>query len=315
MARPWRIHYEDAYYHVLSRGNEGRAIFYDDQDRRIFLETLGGAGDRFGAEIFAFVLMTNHYHLLLQTPGANLSRVMQWFGVTYTRRFNNRHSRAGHLFQGRFKSMVVENDAYVVELSCYIHRNPLRAGMVERLIDYPWSSYPVYAYGRKGPEWLKTDLILGYFTGEDSRKAYRDKVQAYAGEEKQLWEDFRHGLILGTSQFLDSIKTKYASGRPHREIPQQRGVVGRAKAEALLRQTFKDGPKNGGRLYGKKKEERDLWVFLLWQTGSYTNGEIGEMFGISYTAVSHIVKEARNRMKNDQVFQRDYALLNSQIKT
>jgi len=314
MARPWRIQYKDAYYHVLSRGSEGRAIFYDDQDRRIFLDTLGEASDRFGAEIFAFVLMTNHYHLLLQTRGADLSRVMQWVGVAYSRRFNNRHSRAGHLFQGRFKSMVVENDAYVVELSCYIHRNPLRAGMVERLIDYQWSSYPGYAYGHKGPEWLKTDLILGYFSGEDSRKAYRDKVQAYAGEEKRLWEDLRHGLILGTSQFLDSIKTKYAQGRPHREIPQQRGVVGRAKAEALLRQTFGDGSRNGGRLYGKKKEERDLWVFLLWKAGSYTNGEIGEIFGIGYTAVSHIVKEARNRMKSDHVFQRDYALLNSQLK-
>ena len=142
---------------------------------------------------------------------------MQWFGVTYTRRFNNRHSRSGHLFQGRFKSMLIENDAYVVELSCYIHRNPLRAGMVERLIDYKWSSYPVYAYGRKGPGWLKTDLILGYFSGEDPRKAYREKVQAYAGEEKRLWEDFRHGVILGTSQFVDVIKTRYAGGRPHPE--------------------------------------------------------------------------------------------------
>lgn len=100
MARPWRIQYKDASYHVLSRGNEGRAIFYDDQDRRIFLDALGEASDRFGAEILAFVLMTNHYHVLLQTPGADLSRVMQWVGVTYTRRFNNRHSRAGHLFQG-----------------------------------------------------------------------------------------------------------------------------------------------------------------------------------------------------------------------
>jgi hypothetical protein len=239
---------------------------------------------------------------------------MQWFGVTYHPRFNNRHSRAGHLFQGRFKNMVVENDAYVVELSCYIHRNPLRAGMVARLIDYPWSRYPGYACRRKGPEWLKTDLILGYFSGEDPRKAYWDKVQTCSGEEKRLWEDFRHGLILGTSQFLDRIKTRYASSRPYPEIPQQRGIVGRAKAEALLRQTFGDGSKKGRRLYGKKKEERDLWVFLLWQAGSYTNGEIGEMFGISYTAVSHIVKEARNRMNIDQAFQRDYALLNSQIK-
>jgi REP element-mobilizing transposase RayT len=177
MARPWRIQYEDAYYHVLSRGNEGRDIFYDEQDRKIFLETLGEAGDRFGAAIYAFVLMTNHYHLLLQTGGANPSRAMQWFGVTDTRRFNNRHSRTGHLFQGRFKSMVVENDAYVVELSCYIHRNPLRAGMVERLIDYK----------------------------------------------------------------------KYASGRPHREIPRQRGIVGRARAEALLKQAFGGGFKKGGK--------------------------------------------------------------------
>jgi len=225
------------------------------------------------------------------------------FGVTYTRRFNNRHSRAGHLFQGRFKSMMVENDAYVVELSCYIHRNLLRAGMVKRLNDYPWSSYPVYAYGQKGPEWLKTDLILGYFSGENPRKAYRDKVQAYAGEEKRLWEDFRHGPILATSQFLDSIKTRYASGRLHREIPQQRGIVGRGKAEALLKQTLADRSRNGGRLYDEKKEERDLRLFLLWQAGSFTNQEIGEMFGISYTAVSHIVKQARNRMKTDQIFQ------------
>ena len=129
-----------------------------------------------------------------------------------------------------------------------------------------------------------------------------------------MWEDFRHGLILGSSQFLDSIKTKYARGRPRREIPQQRGIVGRGNPEALLRQTFGDRSRNGGRLYGKKKEERDLRVFLSRQTGSYTNGEIGEMFGISYTAVSHIVKEARNRMKTDHVFQWDYALLNSQIK-
>jgi REP element-mobilizing transposase RayT len=103
MARAWRIQSKDAYYHVLSRGNEGRAIFYDDQDRRIFLAALGEASDQFGAEILAFVLMTNHYHLLLQTPGADLSKVMQWVGVTYARRFNNRHSRTGHVFQGRFK--------------------------------------------------------------------------------------------------------------------------------------------------------------------------------------------------------------------
>jgi len=189
MARPWRIEYEGAYYHVLSRGNEGKDIFYDDKDRKVFIETMGEASQRFDVALFAFVLMSNHYHLILRTNRANLSRAMQWLGLTYTRRFNNRHYRSGHLFQGRFKSIMVENDAYVVELSCYVHRNPLRARMVKRLMDYKWSSYPVYAYGHKGPEWLKTDLILSFFSGTDSRRAYREKVQRYAEEEKRLWED------------------------------------------------------------------------------------------------------------------------------
>lgn len=123
---------------------------------------------------------------------------MQWLGVTYTRRFNDRHARNGHLFQGRFKSIIVQNDAYLMQLSCYIHRNPLRAKVVNRLANYRWSSYPVYAYGYQSPVWLSTELILSQFTDDDRHKAYREKVQRYANEEKRLWEDFRHGMILGT---------------------------------------------------------------------------------------------------------------------
>ena len=133
MARSRRIQYEGAYYHVLSRGNEGRDIFCDDQDRTVFLEVLGEMSDRFEIEIYAFVLMFNHYHFLLQTRGSNLSRAMQWFGSTYTRKFNISNHTSGHLFQGRYKSIIVQNDAYLLRLSCYIHRNPLRAGVVERL--------------------------------------------------------------------------------------------------------------------------------------------------------------------------------------
>ena len=110
MARAWRIEYEGALYHVLSRGNEGRPIFLDNDDRLLFLETLGEMSERFEIDIFAYVLMDNHYHLLFRTNRANLSKSMQWFGATYTKRFNIRHNRAGHLFQGRFKNMLVEND-------------------------------------------------------------------------------------------------------------------------------------------------------------------------------------------------------------
>ena len=118
---------------MLSRGNEGRSIFLDDEDRSLFLEALCQLSNRFEIDICAYVLMTTHYHVLLETKRANLSRSMQWFGTTYTRRFNVRHNRSGHLFQGRFKGILVEDDSYLMKLSCYIHRNPLRAHMVGRL--------------------------------------------------------------------------------------------------------------------------------------------------------------------------------------
>lgn len=320
MARPWRIEFEGAYYHVLSRGNERKDIFYDDKDRGLFIDTLGEVSDRFDVDVFAFVLMSNHYHILLRTNQGNLSKAMQWFGVTYTRRFNNRHFRSGHLFQGRFKSIVVENDAYVLELSCYIHRNPLRAGIVKRLTDYKWSSYPIYAYGRKGPEWLKTELILSFFSFKDAHKEYREKVQRYAGEEAHLWEDLRHGLIMGTEKFVDRIKSRYISERPHREVPQQRGLVGRMDAKMILDQASEllncdiEKYREGGRLYGTDKENRDLLLYFFWQRGGYTNVEIGDFFGVTYTAVSHIVKKVKVQLKTDRIYKQKYEKYNSQIK-
>ena len=150
MGRAWRIEFEGALYHVLSRGNERREIFYNAGDRRLFLRRLGEMAERYEIEVYAYVLMANHYHILMRTHRANLSKAMHWFGVSYTNRFNAMHGRSGHLFQGRFKSMLVENDAYLLGVSHYIHRNPLRAGIVKRLVDYPWSSYRAYAYGKPG---------------------------------------------------------------------------------------------------------------------------------------------------------------------
>ena len=320
MARAWRIEYEGAYYHVLSRGNDGREIFCGDEDKSLFLKTVGEMSDRFDLDVFSFVLMSNHYHLLLRTNLANLSRAMQWLGLTYTRRFHNRHRRSGHLFQGRFKSILVENEAYAVELSCYIHRNPLRAGIVDRLMDYKWSSYPAYAYGRRVPEWLNTDMILSVFYGPDPRKAYREKVQGYAGEEKDLWEDFRNGIILGTREFVETIKSRYVSEKPHREVPQQKGMVGMMDAEGYLIQAstllgrdlkrFREM----GRLYGEEREDRDLLMYLIWEKRTFTNVEIGALFGVSYSAVSHIVRRAKGRLKEDTGWRKKQDSINSQIK-
>lgn len=166
MSRPWRIEYEGALYHLLSRGNERSDIFINDKDRAGFLDAVGQMSERFDIDIFAYLLMDNHYHLLVRTRQANLKRAMQWFGSTYTQRFNRRHFRSGHLFQGRYQSIIIQNDAYLLQLSYYNHRNPLRAGIVRRLASYRWSSYNAYAYGRKTPNWLSTDMILDQFAGQ-----------------------------------------------------------------------------------------------------------------------------------------------------
>jgi len=193
MARAWRIEYEGALYHVLSRGNERQDIVVTDEDRILFINTVGEMGERFEIDLFAYVLMDNHYHLLFRTNRANLCRSMQWFGATYTKRFNLRHNRSGHLFQGRYKNMLVQNDAYLLRLSYYIHRNPLRAGMVRRVADYKWSSYRAYAYGKSHRSWLNTDAILMQFSNvEDKHQAYRESMQKYSKEEQCTWEDLRH---------------------------------------------------------------------------------------------------------------------------
>ena len=226
MSRPLRIEYEGAYYHVLSRGNNQQAVFLSDRDRNTFLKTLGRMSERFEVDIIAFVLMDNHYHLLLRTNRPNLSKTMQWLGTTYTTIFNLRNSQKGHLFQGRFKSILVENESYLMRLSWYIHRNPLRAGIVGRLIDYPWSSYPAYAFNRQRPDWLKTDMILSQFGSVSSgRKAYREKVQQYADEKKSIWEDVKHGVFYGSKAFVDRIKKDYLSGECQAEIPDQKKIV------------------------------------------------------------------------------------------
>ena len=320
MARAWRIEFESALYHVLSRGNGRKDIFYNDQDRYLFLKTLGEMSERFEVDVFAYALMGNHYHLLIKTNRANLSKCMQWLGVTYTRRFNLRHSRSGHLFQGRFKSIIVQNDSYLLGLSCYIHRNPLRAGVVNRLADYSWSSYRSYAYGRKSPDWLTPNLILSQFKGPDKNKAYREKVQNYAKEEKELWEDLRHGMIIGSKKFVDKIRKTYLPEKKHKEIPQQRAMarsfdpIVKLKEAARLLGCDLSRIKRMPRVPIADRDNRDLLVFSLWKIGTMTNADIGRLFGMTYSSVSHIVTSIRMRMMQDPSLKEKFDHIYSQYK-
>jgi putative transposase len=320
MGRAWRIEYEGALYHLMSRGNDGQDIYLNDADRNLFLETISEMSERFEVDIFAYILMSNHYHLLVRTNRANLKKAMQWFGTTYTRRFNNRHFKKGHLFQGRYKSILVQNDAYMMQLSCYLHRNPLRSGIVRRLIDYKWSSYPIYAYAKNSPAWLSTELIWSYFKGADKYKQYREKVQKYAKEEKRLLEDIHHGMILGAKDFVNSIRKQFLPNVPRNDLPQQKQLAKDIKLDDLLKKSAKivqidlDICVQAKRLHGIDKHKRDLLVYLLWNKGLMTNEQLGRLFNISYSAVSHSVKIFKEKMITDKKVKKNFDKINSQVK-
>lgn len=321
MARAWRIEYKGALYHVLSKGNAGQNIVNNDEDRQLFLKTVGEMVERFDIDIFAYVLMDNHYHLLFQTNRANLSKSMQWFGAAYTRRFNLRHNRAGHLFQGRFKNMLIQNYTYLLPLSCYIHRNPVRAGITRRLIDYKWSSYKAYAYGNNMQIWLNTKLIFSQLKNKkDMHKAYRENAQKHLKLEQRLWEDLRHGIFLGSEKFVKKIKKRYLPDTLNNALPHQKKVARDINFEKVLSSAARklkcdlDSYKASARILAADKTDRDLLIYLIWQLGVATNEQIGEKFGLTYSAVSRRVQIFKKMLEQDKALKRKVEVIKTQIK-
>ncbi len=231
MARPIRVEYADAVYHVTARGNERKAIFRDDADRQRYLETIEQMVDRFGVVIHAYCLLANHYHLLLQTPRANLSAAAGWLQTTYSVRFNRRHRRSGHLFQGRFKAHLIEEDAYATQLIRYIHLNPVRPRDKRKpvppkrkgeLTRYRWSSHRAYAGlgGTPVPQWLCMDW-LSYFgrTRKAARSEYRRQIGRMFGQViPSPWDELRHGLVLGGEALWEKVRDMIAQAEGDEEI-------------------------------------------------------------------------------------------------
>jgi putative transposase len=222
MARPLRVEFAGAVYHVMARGNERKAIYRDDNDRRRFLDAVTEMVERFGVRVHAYCLMPNHYHLLMETPQANLSQAVGWLQVTYTVRFNRRHRRSGHLFQGRFKAQIVEADPYAQGLVEYLHLNPVRprrrgqpiaTDQAAELAAYRWSSHRVYAgLERKWPAWLCQDWLR--YWGKEPAAAHREYRKSVArwfeGPMKNPWDELIDGLILGSEGLLDKVRSHVA---------------------------------------------------------------------------------------------------------
>jgi len=248
MARQLRVEYAGAIYHVMSRGDRQEAIFWDEEDRRRFLRTLGEACARGGWQVHAYCLMGNHFHLVLETPQPTLVPGMKWFLGTYTQRFNARHRLRGHLFAGRYKSLIVDgsDDMYLRVVCDYVHLNPVRAGLIAadgKLADYAWSSFTEYLKEPdQRPGWLRVDRLLGELgiRRDDStgRREFHDAMEARCGVEghsdEELWSGIRRGWKFGADDFLERLMERGAAGGANPEIHSGEAVAETMEEKARL---------------------------------------------------------------------------------
>ena len=286
MARPLRIEYPGAFYHVMHRGNAGADIFESDRDREKFLEYISKAVERYEIKIHTYCLMTNHYHLLTETPHPNLSQAIKWINVSYAAYFNRKRRRCGHLFQGRFRAILIDADEYLKHLSRYIHLNPVRARMVDLCKDYSWSSYLVFGGYAKAPEWLDTRWLLSLF-GENQTKAkkrYRSFVESVQNEKiENPSKDIVGGVILGGADFVKWIKQNYLKKDSEiKEKPQLRSLKPRLMPDDLIpviccefgcaRETILQKGK-------KRNLPRDLAIYFSREMTGESGVALGRYFG------------------------------------
>jgi REP element-mobilizing transposase RayT/AraC-like DNA-binding protein len=232
MSRPLRIEFPGAVYHVTSRGDRREAIYRDDADRLAHLEVIAQAMDRFDAQALAYCLMSNHFHLVVHTRQANLSRLMRHVNGIYTQDYNRRHRVVGHLFQGRFKAILVDRDAYLLTLCRYVERNPVAAGIVVAAADWPWSSYRAHVGAAATPDWLDSDGLHGYLLGHPvagaqdrcrAARRYAALVAKADAGDASFWQGALRGQVfLGSEAFVERMLALSAPQRVvHREIPRR----------------------------------------------------------------------------------------------
>ncbi|MCE5204037.1 MAG: transposase [Actinomycetia bacterium] len=271
MARPLRIEYPGALYHVTCRGNARGKMFLVDPDRELFLQVLAQVVERFNWLCHAYCQMTNHYHLLIETIDPTLSRGMRQLNGVYTQEFNRRHRRTGHVFQGRFKAILVERDSYLLELARYVVLNPVRAKMVRRAQDWPWSSYRATAGLEESPKFLSTDWILEQLGPSRSKaeKAYRKFVSE--GRGVSVWEDLRGQIYLGSDQFIEQHAPVNSDTL---EIPRAQRTAGRPPLASIV------------------YDSQDVaGVARAYLECGYTQQEIADHLDVHYSTISRRVRE------------------------
>ena len=275
MARPLRLEFPGAIYHVTSRGDRREAIYEEDTDRLEWLAILSKVCERYHWRVHAYCLMDNHYHILLETADGNLSKGMRQLNGVYTQYFNRQHDRVGHVYQGRFKAILVEKDAYLLELSRYVVLNPIRAHMVKDIDDWHWSSYRATIGEDLAPDWLSIDWLLSQFClqRKRARTEYVNVVRAGIGLPP-IWDNLRRQIFLGGEAFVDK----------HQQLIDQKDSLD--DIPALQKRTIAKPIS----YFEKKYKNKKLAITQAYLSGGYTLKQIGDHFDRHYTTISRIVK-------------------------
>jgi putative transposase len=299
MGRELRIEFEHAFYHVMSRGNTRSRIFKEDRDRIKFLDYLSEIHEKFKVIIHSYCLMGNHYHLLIETPQGNLSKVMHTLNTSYTNYYNYWNKRTGHLFSGRYKSILVEKDSYAQVLSAYIHLNPVQAKLVENPYEYEWSSCKYYFNEIEQPDFMNTEMILGYFgkNRKMAQKKYIEYVNEQFEKKNDPFKEIKANTFLGSDEYLkwlmDNAEERGWIKRPVTSISK---LYNTERIEQIIR----DEVSKLQELSNKQK--RKILIYLLRNKTTMSLKELGEEFGAKQSAIHMAVKRFENELeKNNEL--------------
>lgn len=309
MARPLRIEYPDAWYHIMNRGRRSETIFADKRDYAGFIELLKDTVEMWNLRIAAYCLMPNHYHLLAQTPDANISRCMRHIDGVYTQRYNRYHRCDGSLFRGRFKSILIDADQYLLQLVRYIHRNPVKAGLTDRLDRYLWSSHRGYLSKSEKWNWLHKGFILSMLTkGEGSQlKYYRQFVSTEdEGEIDTVLSKKKWPAVLGSVDFVQRIKDKFYTEKANSEVPQCRELAPEPY-QIILAVCDHYGIHEKALLTSKRglfNEPRNMAIYLMRRLRGDSLKTIGQQFQIKkYSSVSSVIERMKATLVDEKRLQ------------
>jgi REP element-mobilizing transposase RayT len=320
MARPLRIEVENGLYHVTCRGWERREIVRDDMDRESWLDLLDRVALRCGWRVFAWVLMTNHWHLFLRTPQPNLSAGMHDLNSGYATRYNRRHKRVGSLYQGRFKAILVEDESHAAGLSRYIHLNPVRARMVVRPQDYAWSSYRHYLSARPGPEWLDTRTVLAEIgqNVQDARAAYRRFVERGTQEPSPL-DSVVGGMLLGSVAWVERMRKELGEQPESHDVPTLHRLAWRPSVEVILEVVSHCYGVDESAILERRRRGNDARLAALCLCRRLTDERVGRLAarfgGVSTAAITKAVTRGEIRCSTDRRWDRHLSDLTDQIKS